>query len=176
MELFSIKPIAAGEEVMINYGQSFEHKTGVERNAYLRYVYGFTCKCKACADPVFGPRSDRRRTMPKHDFYCGMHGMAKAPDFSAKATGLDGPPSVRPFMQEIKVNGYRDGFNIFRPGTVEFMRRAVKLRYDEGFTGSEHLSSMNAYAGSALCNMHKRMVDRKSGLPVDPLPEVARCI
>ena len=44
---------------------------------------------------------------------------------------------------DIKVNGYRDGINIFRPGTVELMRRAVKLRYDEGFTGSQDLSNMN---------------------------------
>ena len=100
MELYSTKGIEKGEEVTICYGEDFMYKTGEERNAYLRYVYGFSCKCRACADPGFREVSDRRRRMLKQGWYCGMSGMPVAPDFSAKALGIDGPSSARPIRAQ----------------------------------------------------------------------------
>jgi hypothetical protein len=54
------------------------------------------------------------------------------------------------------------------------MRRAVKLRYDEGL--GDNSSEMNVAASSALCVMHKRMIDSPRRVPQDPLPEIGRCI
>jgi hypothetical protein len=45
MELYSNTRIRAGEEVTICYGSDFDYQTGAERNAHLRCIYGFACKC-----------------------------------------------------------------------------------------------------------------------------------
>jgi hypothetical protein len=132
IELYSIKPICAGEEVTICYPPEFQFRTGAERNAYLSYICGFTCKCGACADPEFASMSDRRRRMLKEDRYCGILGRPVAPDFSAKALGIEGPSSVRPITSTQLRGGFLGGIKISRPGTLGLLRRTVKLQYDEG--------------------------------------------
>ncbi|KAE9362949.1 hypothetical protein N431DRAFT_475135 [Stipitochalara longipes BDJ] len=174
MELYSNTKIRAGEEVTICYGRDFDYKTSAERNAHLKCIYGFTCKYRACADPTFVILSDQRRRLLKNDFFCGMRGMRIAPDFSAKANGIDDPNSIQPARIH-SLQGFPDGIQIFRPGTVQLMRRAVKLRYDEGLGGA-NLRELNCYATSALSVMHKRMVDARRGVPVDPLPHIKRCV
>ncbi|CZR65175.1 uncharacterized protein PAC_15075 [Phialocephala subalpina] len=177
MVLFSTQRIRAGEEVTINYGHEYMLKAAEERNAHLRYIYGFTCTCKACVDPSFKSLSDKRRRMLKEDFYCGMHDHSTAPDFSAKALGIDEPSSMKPgsLTQYIDA-GFSDGINIFRPGTIQLMRRSLKLKFDEGLGGESFLSAAFTYASTALIIMHKRMRDRKSRLPVDPLTDLQRCM
>jgi SET domain-containing protein len=65
MELYAAKGIRKGEEVTICYGSDFHYRTGEERNAHLKYGFGFTCKCRACADPTFKAMKDRRRELLK---------------------------------------------------------------------------------------------------------------
>jgi len=101
--------------------------------------------------------------MLKNDFFCGINGMPVAPDFSAKAHGIEDPNSIRPTKIQFLHGGFSNGIQIFRPGTVQLMRRAVKLRYDEGL--GDNLSEMNAAASSALCIMHKRMIDSPRRVP-----------
>ena len=131
--------------------------------AHLRCIYGFTCKCRSCADPVFSVLSDRRHRMLKNDFFCGINGMPVAPDFSAKAHGTEDPNSIRPTKIQFLHGGFSNGMQIFRPGTVQLMRRAVKLWYDEGL--GDNSSEINVAASSALCVMHKRMIDSPRRVP-----------
>lgn len=176
MELFSIKRIAKGEEVTICYGLDFKYRTGEERNAHLRYVYGFSCQCGACADPGFREVSDRRRRALKVDWYCGMKGMRVAPDFSAKALGIEGPSSARPIRAQEMYVGFQGGMDIWRPGTVELLRRAEKLMFDEGFAGEALLGTVVQYAVAGLCNMHKRMKDQGTRAAAYPMADVGRCV
>jgi len=142
LELYSNTRIRAGEEVTICYGSEFDYKTGAERNAHLKCIYGFTCKCRACTDPVFSVLSDRRRRMLKNDFFCGMLGMPRAPDYSAETIGIETPNSIQPAKTQYLQQGFADGSQIFRPGTVQLMRRTVKLRYDEGLGGDNLRNSI----------------------------------
>jgi hypothetical protein len=175
LKLYSTNRIQAGEEVTICYGHEFDCKTGAERNAHLRCIYGFTCKCRACPDTKFSALSDRRRRMLKNDFYCGIQGMPAAADFSAKTLGIEDPSNTQPTVVQSVRSGFPDGMQIFRPGTIQLMRRAVKLRYDEGL-GDRNLEYLNAYASTTLCVMHRCMVYGRRGLPVDPLPDIERCV
>jgi SET domain len=180
LELYSVTRIRAGEEVTICYGQDFEFKTGVERNAHLRCLYGFTCKCRACADPVFAALSDRRRSMLKNDFFCGMQGMPTAPDFSAKALGIEDPDNIRPTKTTHLAGGFANSFQIFRPGTIQLMRRAQKLKFDEGLLGGG-LMELNMYASFHLCVLQKRITDsrgaaHRAAIPMHLLPDLQRCL
>jgi len=58
------------------------------------------------------------------------------------------------------MSGYAVGMDIFRPGTVEFLRRATKPAYDEGYTGYTLLRNMTTYATAGLLNIYKRVVHR----------------
>ncbi|KAF8852109.1 hypothetical protein BDZ45DRAFT_749947 [Acephala macrosclerotiorum] len=177
MELYSTRRIEGGEEVTISYGHQFLYKTEEERNSHLRYIYGFTCTCRACTDADFKAVSDRRRRALKEDFYCGMHGHTNAPDFSAKALDIEGPSSIRPGCSTQKIgDGFSNGIQISRPGTLELMRRSLKLKFDEGLRGEILLGSMFTYASATLIVMHKRMRERRSRMPVDPVTDLKRLI
>lgn len=157
MELYSTRPILAGEEVTICYPPEFQFRTGNERNAYLRYIKRFTCKCPACADSTFAPMSDRRRQMLKEDVYCGINGWPVAPDFSARALNIEGPSSVRPIiMNQPQGGGFPGGADISRPGTLGLLRRVVKLQYDERLFGESLLGEMFSYAVAYLEDRGKR--------------------
>ena len=72
--------------------------------------------------------------------------------------------------------GFADGVNIFRPGTAGLFRREMKLMYDEGITGSVLLKPMFRQAMASLAVMHKRMVDQRRRVPLDPPSEITRCL
>jgi hypothetical protein len=177
MELYSIRPIRAGEEVTVCYTPDSQYKTGDERNAYLRYIKGFTCKCPACADPTFALMSDRRRRMLKEDVYCGLNGRPVAPDFSAKTLNIEGPSSVRPiFMNQPQGGGFPGGVDISKPGTLGLLRRIVKLQFDEGLFGDPLLGGMFAYAMAYLEDRGKRIQNNPFLPSSDPPGEIERCI
>jgi hypothetical protein len=76
----------------------------------------------------------------------------------------------------VEAPGFADGVNIFRPGTAGLFRREVKLMYDEGITGSVLLKPMFRQAMASLAVMHKRMVDQRRRVPLDPPSEITRCL
>jgi hypothetical protein len=174
MELYSTQRIRAGQEVTICYGSNFHYMTASERKAYLHRVYGFICKCLACADGPTSRMSDQRRRILKETHYCGIMGQPAGPNFSA-VYNINTPNSIEPITL-VEQQGFADGMQIFRPGTAGLLRREVKLMYDEGFTGSKLLESMFTQAMTSLIIMHKRMTDRRSRVPLDPHSEIARCI
>jgi hypothetical protein len=177
MELYSIRPIRAGEEVTICYIPDSQFKTGDERNAYLRYIRGFTCKCPACEDSIFAPMSDRRRRMLKEDVYCGIKGRPVTPDFSAKTLNIEEPSSIRPIiMNQPQGGGFPGGVDISRPGTLGLLRRIVKLQYDEGLFGEPLLGEMFAYAMAYLEDRGKWFQNNPFLPSSDPPGEVERCI
>lgn len=57
----------------------------------------------------------------------------------------------------MKSDGFPDGKNIFRRGTMELMRRSVKLMYDDGITGSPLWFEIFTYASTALIHLHRRL-------------------
>jgi hypothetical protein len=143
-----------------------------ERKGYLRRVYGFTCQFPACADGPTSRMSDQRRRLLKENHYCGVMGQPAAPNFSA-AYNINTPTSIEPITL-FEQQGFADGLQIFRPGTAGRLRREVKLMYDEGLTGSTLLGAMFTQAMASLLVMHKRMIDRRSRIPVDPHSEITR--
>jgi hypothetical protein len=162
MELYSTRTIRAGEEVTISYTEASEYKTASERNAYLRYIYGFTCTCRVCSDPSFTAKSDQRRRLLKQNHFCGMLGQPEAPDVSAKGLKIDGPSSIQP-VRATQYQGFADGLQISRPGTEGFMRRSVKLLYDDGDTGGTLLGLLFLYSTTGLLHLRSRM-ERRGGL------------
>jgi len=177
MELYSIRPIHAGEEVTVCYTPGSQYKTGDERNAYLRYIKGFTCKCPACADSTFAPMSDRRRQMLKEDVYCGMKGRPVAPDFSTKTLNIEVPSSVRPIvMNQTQGGGFLGGVDIPRPGTLGLLRRIVKLQYDEGLFGKALLGEIFTYAMAYLEDRGKQFQNNPFLPSSDPPVEIERSV
>ena len=175
MELYSTRTIRAGEEVTISYTEASEYKTASERNAYLRYIYGFTCTCRACSDPSFTAKSDQRRRLLKQNHFCGMLGQPKAPDFSAKGLKIDGPSSIQP-VRATQYQGFPDGLQIARPGTEGFMRRSVKLLYDDEDTSSTFLELLFLYATTGLSNLRRRVKCRGAPSQRSDLSEMGRLV
>lgn len=61
VNVWSIKPIKAGEEVRVNYAPGMKYEITSERNVYLRSRLSFSCNCPACADPIISPKSDETK-------------------------------------------------------------------------------------------------------------------
>lgn len=111
-------------------------------------------------------KSDQRRRLLKRNYFVGMKGQATAPDFSAKALGIDGPTSTRPIGTQMMSAGFYDGIQLFRPGTQEFMRHNLKLMYDDGLNcGADFWMKENLYAMTALIRIHKKMMETQRGIP-----------
>jgi hypothetical protein len=174
MEIYSTQSIRAGQEVTICYGSNFRYMIASECKAYLRRLYGFTCKCPVCADGPTSRTSDQRRRLLKENHHCGIMGQPTAPNFSA-VYNSNTSNSIEPITL-VEAPGFAGGVNIFRPGTAGPFRREGKLMYDEGITGSVLLKPMFRQAMASLAVMHKRMIDQRSRVPLDPPSEIARCL
>jgi hypothetical protein len=174
MIVVSTQPIRTGEEITICYGPKFHYMTAAERNDYLRSVYDFECDCRACTDPQFVPQSDRIRRQMKENYYCGILNYLDAPDFSAKAMGIESPKStntrVLPALKESQ--GKRR--DMFKPGMVQLHRQQSKLYFDSGLKGTFLLQQMFDYSIVALGNAHKEMENQESRLPLMPTPDLQR--
>ncbi|KUJ07693.1 uncharacterized protein LY89DRAFT_677479 [Mollisia scopiformis] len=131
MHLTSTKSIHIGEEVTICYNDTLYYMTRVERTAFLRYTYDFTCPCRACTDREFGHISDQRRQTIKQIFYCDIFGWLVAFDFSTKIANYE--DAIRMVVDSSLLKNKQHNLNnsrgLQKPGVL---RRACKLEYDEG--------------------------------------------
>lgn len=175
MIVVSTEPIRTGEEVTICYGDKFEFMIASERNAYLQWVYGFTCKCRACADPGFAPKSDRLRRELKDNYYCGVLGRPKAPDYSAKALGMDGSRGPSQLFALLN-DGHQDRINYARPIMVELFRRQAKLTFDAGMTGTHLLQNIFDYSCLAMAVAYNEKRNKGATIPVQDLTRLIQAL
>lgn len=175
MIVVSTEPIRSGQEVTICYGDKFQFMDASERNAYLQWVYGFTCKCRACSDPIFAPKSDRLRRELKETYYCGILERSKAPDFSARALGIDGPRGPSQLSTSLN-DGYQDRINLARPVMVDLFRRQAKLTFDAGITGTHLLQNIFDYSCLAIVEAHNQKQNEGTLLPVQDLAHLIKAL